>query len=231
MIIIGHRGYPLKYPENTVASFLGALLYGADGIELDVWLSADGQVVVIHDPDTQRVSNVKLIVKESSYNELAKIDLGMGQHIPLLRDVLKAIPRRYIVAIEIKDVDAVEETIKIVNEMNWQDNIVYVSFFEKALEKIRELDPNAKIGYNIGSLEAAMNAFKLHEKLRLYSINPPIQGLQLIGFEKFREYLVNVKNVGAKTVLWTVDDPSLLKGLEELIDVVITNNVEAFTKK
>ncbi|ABN69374.1 glycerophosphoryl diester phosphodiesterase [Staphylothermus marinus F1] len=231
MIIIGHRGYPLKYPENTVASFLGALLYGADGIELDVWLSADGQVVVIHDPDTQRVSNVKLIVKESSYNELAKIDLGMGQHIPLLRDVLKAIPRRYIVAIEIKDVDAVEETIKIVNEMNWQDNIVYVSFFEKALEKIRELDPNAKIGYNIGSLEAAMNAFKLHEKLKLYSINPPIQGLQLIGFEKFREYLVNVKNVGAKTVLWTVDDPSLLKGLEELIDVVITNNVEAFTKK
>lgn len=231
MIIIGHRGYPLKYPENTVASFLGALLYGADGIELDVWLSADGKVVVIHDPDTQRVSNVKLIVKESSYNELAKIDLGMGQHIPLLRDVLKAIPQRYIVAIEIKDVDAVEETIKIVNEMNWQDNIVYVSFFEKALEKIRELDPNAKIGYNIGSLEAAMNAFKLHEKLRLYSINPPIQGLQLIGFEKFREYLVNVKNVGAKTVLWTVDDPSLLKGLEELIDVVITNNVEAFTKK
>ncbi|ADI31683.1 glycerophosphodiester phosphodiesterase family protein [Staphylothermus hellenicus] len=231
MIIIGHRGYPMKYPENTIASFLGALLYGADGIELDVWLSADGQVVVIHDPDTERVSNVKLVVKESSYSDLAKIDLGMGQHIPLLRDVLKAVPRRYIVAIEIKDIDVVEETVKIVNEMNWHDNIVYVSFLDKALEKIRELDPNAKIGYNIGSVEAAMNAFKLHEKLKLYSINPPIQGLQLLGFEKFREYLVNVRRVGAKTVLWTVDDPGLLKGLEELVDAVITNNVEALIKK
>lgn len=221
----------MKYPENTIASFLGALLYGADGIELDVWLSADGQVVVIHDPDTERVSNVKLVVKESSYSDLAKIDLGMGQHIPLLRDVLKAVPRRYIVAIEIKDIDVVEETVKIVNEMNWHDNIVYVSFLDKALEKIRELDPNAKIGYNIGSVEAAMNAFKLHEKLKLYSINPPIQGLQLLGFEKFREYLVNVRRVGAKTVLWTVDDPGLLKGLEELVDAVITNNVEALIKK
>lgn len=78
MIILDHRGCPLKYPENTTASFLGSLLHGADGVELDVWLSMDKQVVVIHDPDTQRVSGIKLVVKESSYSDLAKIDLGMG---------------------------------------------------------------------------------------------------------------------------------------------------------
>lgn len=140
-------------------------------------------------------------------------------------------PKGHPIFIEIKDADAVEEANRIVREMNRQDDVVYISFIDKALEKIRKLDPNARIGYNIGSLEAVVNAFKLHEKIRLYSINPPIQGLQLFGFEKFREYLLKVRGVGARAVLWTVDDPSLLRGLDDLVDAVITNNVEAFAKK
>lgn len=69
-LLIGHRGCPIKYPENTIASFLAALFYGADGLELDVWLSSDGELVVIHDPDTGRVAGKKLFVKETIFDEL-----------------------------------------------------------------------------------------------------------------------------------------------------------------
>jgi len=65
-LVIGHRGYPAKYPENTIASFIAALYYGADGVELDVWLSGDGVPVVIHDEMTGRVSSVDLAVKKFS---------------------------------------------------------------------------------------------------------------------------------------------------------------------
>ncbi len=229
MLVIGHRGYPIKYPENTIASFLGALLHGADGVELDVWLTSDGEVVVIHDRDTGRVLGVSLDVKEASYDELRKYSLGMGQHIPLLSDVLKAIPDKYLLFIEIKDVDAARKTYKVVSSSNRLENTVFISFNAEALRIIRSIDPGAKLGLNIGSLEDALKAFKLYGELRLYSINPPIEGIKVIGLEEFKKYLIRTRSIGAKTVVWTVDDPSMISGFSDLVDAVITNNVEAFT--
>jgi glycerophosphoryl diester phosphodiesterase len=229
MLIIGHRGYPIKYPENTIASFLGALLHGADGVELDVWLTSDGEVVIIHDRDTSRVLGVSLDVKKTSYDELRKYSLGMGQHIPLLSDVLKAIPDKYLLFVEIKDVDAAGKTYEIVSSSNRLEDTVFISFNAEALRIIRSIDPGVKLGFNIGSLEDALKAFKLYKELKLYSINPPIGGLKIIGTEEFKKYLVKARSIGAKTVVWTVDDPLMISGFSELVDAVITNNVEAFT--
>lgn len=87
ILVIGHRGYSARYPENTMLSMLAALYYGVDGVELDVWLSGDGNIVVIHDPDTKRVSGVELPVKKSTLRELRRVYLGLGQVIPTLDGV------------------------------------------------------------------------------------------------------------------------------------------------
>jgi glycerophosphoryl diester phosphodiesterase len=229
MIIIGHRGYPLRYPENTIASFLGAILHGAGVVELDVRGTMDNEVIVLHDEDTGRVAGEKIVAAGATYSGLSRLSLGMGQHIPLLRDVYRALPKEYLLFVEIKDPGVSEEAYRIADEEKGLERTVFISFHEEALRRVRSLDPEAKIGYSIMSLEAAQRAPILLRELRLFSVNPPIEGVKIVGFKDFKDYLVKIRGMGAKIALWTVDDPSLIKGLEDQIDYLITNDTPRFT--
>ncbi len=220
----------MKYPENTIASFLAAVLYGADGVELDVWLSSDGVPVVIHDRSTGRVAGVDVDVKKTSVGELKKLHLGLGQTIPSLEEVFKALPYDTLVAIEIKDVDAVEPVYELVRKYNLFDRIFIISFIVEALERMHSLDPKIRLGLNIDSLDKAQRAIEMARDLGLYSINPPIQGIEVVGINAFKNYLKTVKSIGCKVMLWTVNDPKVLADLNELYDVVITDNVETLVK-
>lgn len=122
--IIGHRGYGptgnegYAYPENTLKSFQHALDSGADGIELDLFLTKDGETVVIHDENlhehvvpSQSVLAAQKPVRQRSYEELMRFDLGQGEKIPTLRDVFNLVSQysaRKIVNLEVKDVNAVD---------------------------------------------------------------------------------------------------------------------------
>ncbi len=230
MLIIGHRGFPARYPENTIISFKKAVEAGAAGVELDVWLSGDGRVVVIHDPDTERVAGVKYVVKETSYDKLSRLDLGMEQRIPLLGDVYEAVPRGKLVFVEIKDVDASQKALEIAMNKDRLEDTVFISFHPEALRRIRRVSREARLGYNIGGIEAAVQAPKLHQEIGLYSINPPIQGLQLLGLEKYREYLKQARLLGVKIFVWTINTAEEVAGIKDLIDGVITNNPEIRTQ-
>ncbi|HUW56283.1 MAG TPA: glycerophosphodiester phosphodiesterase family protein, partial [Planctomycetota bacterium] len=76
MIVVGHRGWSQKYPENTLASFRGALDLGVDAIELDVHVTADDHVVVIHDEDVERTTDGKGPVREMTLAEVKTLDAG-----------------------------------------------------------------------------------------------------------------------------------------------------------
>jgi glycerophosphoryl diester phosphodiesterase len=107
--IVAHRGASADAPENTLAAFRLAWQQGADGIEGDYHLSAEGQIVCIHDADTQRVAGKKLVVKETNYADLKKLDVGAwkgaawrGETIPTLEEVLATVPEGKKVFIELK---------------------------------------------------------------------------------------------------------------------------------
>ena len=85
--IFAHRGSKGKYPENTLLSFEKALEEKADGIEIDVHLTKDGEVAVIHDEKLERTTNGKGYVKDFTLAELKKLDAGQGQQIPSLKEV------------------------------------------------------------------------------------------------------------------------------------------------
>ena len=98
--IIAHRGASFDAPENTLAAFRLAWEQGADGIEGDFMLTADGQIVCFHDLDTQRVAGEMRVVKESTLAELQALDVGRwkgdrwrGERIASLDDVLAVIPQ------------------------------------------------------------------------------------------------------------------------------------------
>ena len=100
--VIGHRGAAGLAPENTLASFSRAVRLGVDGVELDVHLSADAHLVVIHDERVDRTTNGEGQVAATTLAALCRLDAGAGERIPTLDEVLEAMPARVAVNIELK---------------------------------------------------------------------------------------------------------------------------------
>lgn len=137
--VIGHRGYPLRRRENTLASFAAAIEAGADIVEMDVRSTKDGVVVVSHD-DKIAVAGGYVDIRESRWLDISTIKVG-GEPIPRLEDALSLIDGKVGVFIEIKDpADAplVAELVKSMSAENW---VAVISFHEEALMKTRGLAP------------------------------------------------------------------------------------------
>ncbi len=128
MLKIGHRGAKGYVAENTLASFQKALELDVDGIELDVHLSSDGKVMVIHDETIDRTTSGKGFVNDFTSSDLKKLN------IPTLEEVLDLIDKRCFVNIEIKDSKATHSVLQIIqnyiSEKNWRINLFQISSFD-----------------------------------------------------------------------------------------------------
>ena len=139
-VIFAHRGASGHAPENTIASFKLAEDSNAPAVELDVKLTLDGEVVVIHDPNTQRTTGVNRWVNQANYAELKELDAGSffaeqfrGEKIPLLSDVFETLGDRILINIELTNYNSpldslVEKTIYEVVRYGMQENILFSSF-------------------------------------------------------------------------------------------------------
>lgn len=194
-------------------------------------MSRDGVPVVIHDRRTGRVGSVDLDVKESSVADLRRVYLGMGQVVPTLEEVLDALPRDKLVIVEIKDLDAIYKVYELVKSRNMLDNTVFVSFNFDALRKIRELDEKARIGFNIGDIDAATEALKLKNVLNAYSVALPVTAPAIIGWETVENYIKQAKSLGYKIALWSPmgskpeETIELYKRMKNMYDYAIVNDV------
>jgi glycerophosphoryl diester phosphodiesterase len=102
VLAIGHRGAPFHEPENTLLSFRKALELGAEMLELDVHLCADGEIVVIHDDTVDRTTDGRGAVSELTLSELKALDAGKGEAVPTLAEVLDLVDGAVPVNIELK---------------------------------------------------------------------------------------------------------------------------------
>ncbi|MHA1847424.1 MAG: glycerophosphodiester phosphodiesterase family protein, partial [Promethearchaeota archaeon] len=116
VLVIAHRGYNAKYPENTLLSFKKGLEVGSDGIELDVHSSLDGKLVVMHDEKLERTTNGFGKISEVSYDDyISKLDAGNGEHVPLLEEALELCKENNaLINIEIKARDIEKQVIDLV---------------------------------------------------------------------------------------------------------------------
>ena len=157
MIKLAHRGYSAKYPENTMEAFIKAYEKGFDGVETDVHMSKDGELVLIHDEKINRTSTGKGYVKDHTLSELRTYNFNYQTYghfpIPTLRELLEFIQGKdFVVNIELKtDVihyEGIEEKVyQLVKELNVQDQIYYSSFYLPSVLKMKELDSKAYVGY------------------------------------------------------------------------------------
>jgi len=218
--IFAHRGASAHAPENTIAAFKLAVDQKADGIELDVTLSQDGQIVVIHDDSVDRTTNGEGEVSDLTLAELQALDAGQGEHIPTLEEVFEAVGKSVLVNIELKNIklfsnklpDQVAQFIKTYNLM---DDVIISSFNPFYLQRIRRQCPQAKTGLLTLPRMAKLWFWRF---FRYDALHPFYQDVSRSLVEKIKQH-------GKQINTWTVDDPQELKRLMLLgVDGIITND-------
>jgi glycerophosphoryl diester phosphodiesterase len=157
-VIFAHRGASAHAPENTLAAFELALAQGADAIELDVKLSADGHAVVIHDGTVDRTTGAQGRVWEMPLADLRSLDAGSffserfsGEKIPTLEEVFDAVGRRTFINVELTNYDTprdhlVETVCSLVKKFGLQKRVLFSSFHMSALSSARSYLPEIPRG-------------------------------------------------------------------------------------
>lgn len=131
-------------PENTVRSFVRAEREGLDGIELDLHLSKDGALVVMHDASVDRTTDGTGAIGDLTLEELRTLDAGLGERVPVFEEVLAAVSDRLPIQAEIKDVGAARALAAVLSGRELLDRVSVLSFHDEALREIHELLPQAR---------------------------------------------------------------------------------------
>lgn len=226
--VFAHRGASAYAPENTLEAFALAMEQGADGIELDVQLTKDGEVVVIHDETIDRVSDQKGFVCDYTLEELKGFCFNnhmkayKDAKIPTLKEVLELVkPGRMEVNIELKTSiiwypEIEEKVLQIVKEAGMEKRVIYSSFNHYSIQKVLELDSAAQTAYLFA--DTILDVEKYAKKTRVLALHPPFFNMKMKDFmEKYIES-------GLKIRVWTVNDKTDMRlFMEKDIEAVITN--------
>jgi len=154
-LIIAHRGYSGKYPENTLAAFQAAFDAHADMVELDITLTRDRKIVVIHDDRLERTTNGRGFVTDYAMEDLRKLDAGSwfnarfsSERLPELEEVIDLLKGKLLINIEIKSSafeahypkDTIEQqTVELIRRKKMQDSVIISSFEWQFLERLRRI--------------------------------------------------------------------------------------------
>ena len=146
MMVLGHRGRPTtRIAENTVLSFLQAMQAGADGIEFDVQMSRDGELMVCHDETLPRIAGDARHIKDLTANELTSLTLRGAGNVPTLNDVTSSIPAPAILDMEIKDADATNHIIaKLKTSAALRERTIISSFHLDVLRECQKQLPEVR---------------------------------------------------------------------------------------
>ncbi len=232
-LIIAHRGYKKKYPENTLAAFQAAMDSSVPMIELDVTLSRDRKLVVIHDASLDRTTNGQGAVRAHTLEALKQLDAGSwfhpdfaGLRLPELAEVLKLVNGRVVTNIEIKSYayeahhppDAIEkQVVELVKKTKMQDSVLISSFDCKILEQISLMQAPPSIAL-ISKAPVQRNIVELCKRLKTFSWHPHQKIVTPTLVKKFHA-------AGIRVLPYDVDTPedcARLVGFK--VDGVITDD-------
>lgn len=157
-LVIAHRGSCAHAPENTLAAFTLAAEQGADAIELDVTLTRDGQIVVIHDDTLERTTDGTGRVDQLTYDEVRCFDAGAkfnatyaGERVPLLDQVIEAVGARLLINVELKSTTVrttglESKVVETLRRHNFIERVIVSSFNPLALVRVKRLEPRLACG-------------------------------------------------------------------------------------
>lgn len=214
LLKIAHRGAKAYEPENTLQAFQKALDLHADGIELDVHLSADGHIIVMHDETIDKMTNGKGAVNTFTLAELKSFLIADKLQIPTLNEVFDLVSKKCFINIELKNADTSKNVVSLIEEYitekEWNyEHFIISSFDWNALKEVQNLNPNIPVG--VLTEEDIDIALAFAESIKAKAIHPDFQ---LLNKENVRQ----IQEKGFLVFPWTVN-------LEEDIQKVKSYNV------
>ncbi len=231
MKIIAHRGYSAKYPENTIAAFRAAAALPIYGVEFDVHLTKDRQIVVIHDESIDRTSNGSGFVKDMTLEQLRQYDYGSwfseefaGENVPTLSEVLAVFSNtNFRINIEIKSdiffYPEIEELVlRKVDEFGLLDQVIISSFDHESVQRIAQIAPN---------VENASLFANVVLNLTEYQKLIPAKALHVSLPSAFRQPVLDAIQKGSLVRVYTVNEKEYVKLLlNSGIDAIFTDEPE-----
>jgi glycerophosphoryl diester phosphodiesterase len=206
MLIYAHRGASAIHPENTLRAFQHALAIGVDGIELDVHATADGIPVVIHDRDVGRTTDGAGYVGEIPLARLKTFDVGDGERVPTLAEVLELVGGAVHLDVEIKGIGIERAVLGVLANypiVRWAIS----SFALETLRAVRQLDPAAELW---------PLAERVDDELFTIAADLASPAVSLFTGAYTAQSAGTLRDAGLRVVVWTVNDPREARRVEEI---------------
>lgn len=231
MKIYAHRGYSARYPENTLTSFRAAASYPIEGVELDVHLTKDRELVVIHDETIQRTSNGKGFVKDLTLQQLKQYDYGSwfskefkGEPIPTLGEVLQLFQQtHHRINVEIKTdrfvYAGIEELVlKELIKYGMLDRAIISSFDHEVIRRVKKLKPQVETAALFSNIILQPSEYMEHLQA---------DAMHVSGYYALRKPVRSAIEDGITVRVYTINREDLALAIASLgVHAVITNEVE-----
>lgn len=214
MNVFAHRGYRALYPENTLLAFEKALETPCYGIELDVQMTCDGKLVIIHDEKVDRTTNGTGLISEKTFAEVRQLNAGQGQTIPTLDEYFALVQNAPIVTnIELKNniveyPHLEEKVLEAITANGLADKVLVSSFNHSAVLRMKALAPNMPCAFLCG---ASFNLDEIEQKMKQSGVeyfNPPLAVLN-------EDMLQDLQRRGLRCNVWTVNEPADILRMKE----------------
>lgn len=228
-LVFGHRGASAHAPMNTLPAFELAAEQGADGIELDVWRSKDGEAVIIHDASVDATTDGTGFVQQMTFAQLRELDAGShfspqfaGTRLPTLDEVFEAVGHRLLINVELKSetlgTDGLEAlVVEKIRRHNLARRVIVSSFSPFALRRFRRLMPEVPIGF--------LYAEDVPRYLRLFMIGLAHEARHPHHTMIDTTYMAWARRQQYRVNTWTVNDPRRAVELRDLgVNAIITDS-------
>ena len=225
ILVVGHRGAMGHVLENTIESVQKAIELNVDGIEIDVFKSKTGELVVYHDPFLSRLSNSNAFIEQISLDSIKKVELMGGYFIPTLKEIVDIIPEKIYLNIELTGQDTAFETNKIVinylNTYNFPVSKFIISSFRwDELKKIRSFNKDIPIAILVDSLYKIDDAIKLAKQINAVALNPNKEFIT-------KEVINKIQSKNIKVYPYTINTPRNIRKMRSMgVDAIITDYPE-----
>jgi len=229
VIVIGHRGAMGHALENTINSVQKAIELNVDGIEIDVFRSKSGELVVYHDPFLSRLSNSDAYIEQISLDSIKNVKLIGGFSIPTLKEILDIIPENIFLNIELKGENTASKTNKVIleylNKFNFPSTKFVISSFRwDELKKFRSLNKDVPIAILVDSLFKIDVAIKLAKEINAFALNPDNEFVT-------EEIVKKIQSNSIKVYPYTINNIENIHRMKSMgVDAIITDYPERINK-
>ena len=219
---LSHRGNSKKFVENSFEAFNSVIQMGYKYIETDLRMTLDGEVIAFHDPDLKRLFNLDLLVKDLTFNEIGNLFREKNCRLLSLEDALKEFPDVHF-NIDLKVKEVIQQSIKIVANLNAFDRVCFASFHSRHTEKVLQHNQNAIVSMGMKDV-ALFKFFKLYDE----NINIMQIPLKWKGIKVFTTNLMQKADKSNLLVhVWTINDRNTINKLIDIgVNGIITDEPE-----